>query len=77
MVVQMDKQIVILIAQVKYPSSNATYLSSASYVINREDTEALQNAWKDFRSHVETDDFKIVNSMIYIVPREQVDSAHI
>jgi hypothetical protein len=67
-----EKQIVILIAEVKYPSSDAVYLTANSYVLEKSNYKALETAWEDFRSHVETNGFRIVNSMVYVIPPKQI-----
>jgi hypothetical protein len=65
-------KIIVLTANVKYPSSESYYLSSNSYVIG-DNAEGLQEAENDFRSHIEVDGFKIVNMLAYIVSAEQVE----
>lgn len=64
------KQLVILIAQVKYPSSNASYLTANSYVT--ESSEELEKAWDDLRDRIEVDDFKVINNLVYVVPADQI-----
>ena len=63
----MKKNIIILIALVKYPSSNNTYITADSYFVGRT-MEDLDNAKDDFVTKVETEDFKIINFLIYVVP---------
>ena len=66
----MKKQIVVLMANVKYPSSNNSHLSANSYLIETE--EEREKAINDFKGNVEVDGFKILNMMAYIVPDEQI-----
>lgn len=69
------KQLIILIAQVKYPSSNNTYLTANSYVIEK--GEELEKIWNSLRDEVEKEGFKIINNLVYIVPEEQITDAHV
>ncbi len=64
--------ILVLVAEVKYPSSNNTYLSANSYAIEKDDMGALEKSTEDFKAKVQTGGFKIVNFLIYIVPDEQL-----
>lgn len=63
----MKKNIIILIALVKYPSSNNTYITADSYFVGRT-IEDLDNAKNDFVSKIETEDFKVINFLLYVVP---------
>lgn len=71
------KNLVVLIAEVKYPSSEATYLTASAYVLEKGNTKALEAAKEDFKSHVETEGFKIVNMLLYFVPKEQIADAYL
>lgn len=70
------KRLIIVTAEVKYPSSNNTYLSSNSYVADVYDPKHMEKIMDDFKSKVETDEFKIINVIIYIVPQEQIADAN-
>jgi hypothetical protein len=71
----MAKQLIILVAQVKYPSTNATYLTANSHVIESGDWTAHEVAVKDFKSRVEVDGFTVTNMIAYIVPKEHIKDA--
>lgn len=67
------KHIVILTALVKYPSSDTTYLSSNSYAIEQVEAKPLSDIIDKFKEEIETDGFKILNMLAYVVPNEQVE----
>ena len=69
------KNIYVLTASVKYPSSNNFYLTSKSYVLEFGNASQLHEAIKDFRAEVEQDDFLITNMTCYSVGREQIEEA--
>lgn len=64
--------LIVLIAEVKYPSSDVTYLTASSYLIEQGKVDQHDKAVEDFRGKIETDNFKIVNMLVYVVPREQI-----
>lgn len=66
-----EKITIVLIADVKYPSSNNSYLTANSYVIEKGNMESLEASEKDFKSKVEVDGFKIVNFLAYIIPENK------
>jgi len=68
----MTKQLIILVFQVKYPSSSNSYLTANSYLVENGSLEELEKAATEFRNDVEKDGFKIINNLIYIVPQEQI-----
>ena len=66
------KHLIILSAQVKYPSGDYAYLTANSYVLEKQDANLLEAIANDFRTNIETDGFKITNLLVYIVPQEQI-----
>lgn len=70
------KDIVILIALVKYPSSNNTYPTANSFLVETHDVETLDKLVGNFKSLIETDGFRIINFLVYIVPRKQIVDAN-
>lgn len=66
----MNKHLIIVIADVKYPSSENTYLTANSYVVQDGNSDDYENSIKDFREHVEVDGFQILSMMIHIPPKE-------
>jgi len=66
----MDKHLIVLIAQVKYPSSNSTYLTANSYLVEKDSMEDLEKSTEHFKGDVEKDGFKIINFLVYVVPKE-------
>jgi hypothetical protein len=70
------KRLMVLIALVKYPSNDYFYLTANSYLVESNNADALENAAMDFRSHVETDGFKITHFMVYVVPQGQIADAN-
>jgi len=69
----MAKHLIVLIAQVKYPSSNSTYLTANSYLVEKDSMKDLEKSKEDFRSEIEKDNFKIINFLVYVVPKEQLE----
>jgi hypothetical protein len=65
------KILIILIASVKFPSSEHFYLTAESHWVRRGNIEDLENAKNDFFSKVNADGFAITNFLIYVVPREK------
>ena len=69
----MEKQLLILIAEAKYPSSTTTFLFARSGVFT--DIKDLSQAWAEFRSELAADGFEILNnSMVYVVPEDQIQA---
>jgi len=66
------KNVVVLIAQVKYPSSETNYMTAESYVMEKGSMHTIDSVAADFRSKIETDGFKITNFLVYVVPQEQI-----
>ena len=60
----MRNKLVILIAEVKPPSTDVTYLNAHAYMIDGK-VETIQNAMEDFRDKLERDGFKIQNALIF------------
>jgi hypothetical protein len=67
------KSLIVLIAQVKYPSGNYAYLTANSYVLENLTIDTRDVVAADFRSKIETDGFKITNFLVYVVPQEQIE----
>lgn len=63
------KNLIILIASVEYPSSNNFYLRANSFLLENTQDE-LQKAADSFKDEIETEDFKITNFLVYVVPKE-------
>ena len=70
------KQIIILIASVKYPSSENFYLTADSYLLENNNQDELKNNVDAFKIRIEVDGFKITNMLVYIVPKEQIENAY-
>lgn len=66
------KSLFILVAQIKYPSSDSFFLTANSYVVEKGSTEGFEAAIETFRNEVEVDGFKLINFMAYVVPDEQI-----
>ena len=69
----MTRYLVIFIAQVKYPSSNSTYLTANSYLVEKDYVKDVRKFTEHFKSYVEKDGFKIINFLVYVVPKEQLE----
>lgn len=59
----MPSKLIVFIAQVKYPSANASYLTAQAYWFTN--YEEFERARDDFISNCEKDDFKILNFLVY------------
>lgn len=66
------KNVIVLIAQVKYPSVDYTYLTADSFVMEKGSIRTIDEVTADFRRKVETDGFTITNFLVYVVPQEHV-----
>lgn len=62
----MRKQVLVLIANVEYPSKGSFFLAANSYVIDS--IEGLDVSVKNFREDVEKDGCRIINFLAHIVP---------
>ena len=62
---QMSKKLIIVIGQVKPPSTDVTYLNANAYMVEKGKAQDLEDAIMDFRNKVEKDGFKITNALIF------------
>jgi hypothetical protein len=66
------KQILVLTANVKFPSSNSFYLTSNSYVVEESSMEDINTSMKNFREEVEQEGFEVIGLTAHIVPTNKV-----
>jgi len=65
------KNLIILIAQVRFPENENSYLVAESYVVGL-DIKELDAAVIDFKTKNEADGFSIINFTVYVVPNNHL-----
>lgn len=66
----MKSKLVVMIAEVKYPTANASYLTANAYQVASD--EDIRYAREDFVYNCEKDGFKIINYLAYFLPMQPI-----
>lgn len=68
----MDKHIIVLIASVKHPKFDLTFLKAFSYIVTPDDK--LHQKRDEFLAQVTANGYRLVNILVYTIPREQLEA---